>query len=98
MVNSAVLNRFYLLNPYGIAKSSGCNNEISCGREKLEAIGEQNQKVDPAGTTRGGDAAISGARRHPLVVLDNALSRKLLGMSFLSRVRWTQDHGELVLE
>jgi aspartyl protease family protein len=33
-----------------------------------------------------------------LVVPDSALSGNLLGMSFLSRVRWTQDHGELVLE
>jgi aspartyl protease family protein len=33
-----------------------------------------------------------------LVVPDRALSGNLLGMSFLSRVRWTQDHGELVLE
>jgi len=33
-----------------------------------------------------------------LVVPDNALNVNLLGMSFLSRVRWTQDHGELVLE
>ena len=33
-----------------------------------------------------------------LVVPDNALNVNLLGMSFLSRVRWTQDRGELVLE
>jgi aspartyl protease family protein len=33
-----------------------------------------------------------------LVVPDSALSGNLLGMSFLSRVRWTQDHGQLVLE
>ena len=33
-----------------------------------------------------------------LVVPDSALNVNLLGMSFLSRVRWTQDHGELVLE
>lgn len=33
-----------------------------------------------------------------LVVPDNALNVNLLGMSFLSRVRWTQDRGQLVLE
>jgi aspartyl protease family protein len=33
-----------------------------------------------------------------LVVPDKALNINLLGMSFLSRVRWTQDHGQLVLE
>ena len=33
-----------------------------------------------------------------LVVPDDALNVNLLGMSFLSRVRWTQDRGELVLE
>ena len=33
-----------------------------------------------------------------LVVPDEVLNVNLLGMSFLSRVRWTQDHGELVLE
>jgi len=33
-----------------------------------------------------------------LVVPDAALNVNLLGMSFLSRVRWTQDHGEFILE
>jgi aspartyl protease family protein len=33
-----------------------------------------------------------------LVVPDNALNINLLGMSFLSRVRWNQDRGQLVLE
>ena len=33
-----------------------------------------------------------------LVVPDDALNINLLGMSFLSRVRWTQDHGQLMLE
>jgi len=33
-----------------------------------------------------------------LVVPDNALNVNLLGMSFLSRLRWTQDRGQLVLE
>ena len=33
-----------------------------------------------------------------LVVPDDVLNVNLLGMSFLSRVRWTQDHGQLVLE
>jgi aspartyl protease family protein len=33
-----------------------------------------------------------------LVVPDAALNVNLLGMSFLSRVRWTQDRGQLVLE
>jgi aspartyl protease family protein len=33
-----------------------------------------------------------------LIVPDDALNVNLLGMSFLSRVRWTQDHGQLVLE
>jgi len=33
-----------------------------------------------------------------LVLHDDALSVNLLGMSFLSRVRWKQERGELVLE
>lgn len=33
-----------------------------------------------------------------LVVPDSALSANLLGMSFLSRVRWTHETGRLVLE
>lgn len=33
-----------------------------------------------------------------LVIPDAALSVNLLGMSFLSRVRWTQERGQLVLE
>ena len=32
------------------------------------------------------------------VVPDEALSTNLLGMSFLSRVKWTHDRGRLVLE
>ena len=35
----------------------------------------------------------------PAVVLaDDSLGVNLLGMSFLSRVRWSHDHGKLVLE
>ncbi len=33
-----------------------------------------------------------------LVHADNALSVNLLGMTFLSKVRWTHDRGKLVLE
>jgi len=33
-----------------------------------------------------------------LVVSDEALSVNLLGMSFLSRIRWTHERGRLVLE
>jgi aspartyl protease family protein len=33
-----------------------------------------------------------------LVVPDDALNVNLLGMSFLSRVRWTHERGQLVLE
>jgi aspartyl protease family protein len=33
-----------------------------------------------------------------LVVPDEALTTNLLGMSFLSRVKWTHDRGRLVLE
>ncbi len=33
-----------------------------------------------------------------IVVPDNALKENLLGMSFLSRVRWTHDRGRLVIE
>ena len=32
------------------------------------------------------------------VVPDEALSTNLLGMTFLSRVKWTHDRGRLVLE
>jgi aspartyl protease family protein len=33
-----------------------------------------------------------------LVLFDEALNVNLLGMSFLSRIRWTHDRGRLVLE
>jgi aspartyl protease family protein len=33
-----------------------------------------------------------------IVVADNALNVNLLGMTFLSRVRWTHDRGRLILE
>ena len=33
-----------------------------------------------------------------LIVPDGALKVNLLGMSFLSRVRWTHERGRLVLE
>jgi len=33
-----------------------------------------------------------------LVVADEALSTNLLGMTFLSRIKWTHDRGKLVLE
>ena len=33
-----------------------------------------------------------------LVMPDEALSTNLLGMSFLSRVKWAHDRGRLVLE
>ena len=33
-----------------------------------------------------------------IVVPDDALTENLLGMTFLSRVRWTHDRGKLVLE
>ena len=33
-----------------------------------------------------------------LVVPDESLSTNLLGMTFLSRVKWTHDRGRLVLE
>ena len=32
------------------------------------------------------------------VIPDELLSTNLLGMSFLSRVKWTHDRGRLVLE
>ena len=33
-----------------------------------------------------------------VVFPDQSLGQNLLGMSFLSRVRWQQDHGRLILE
>ena len=33
-----------------------------------------------------------------LITPDNALAVNLLGMSFLSHVRWTHEHGKLTLE
>ncbi len=35
---------------------------------------------------------------HALVVPDNALNVNLLGMSFLSRVRWSHERGKLTIE
>jgi aspartyl protease family protein len=43
-----------------------------------------------------GDIMVRDVRA--IVVPDSALSVNLLGMSFLSRVRWTQERGQLVLE
>jgi aspartyl protease family protein len=43
-----------------------------------------------------GDITVRGVRA--LIVPDEALAVNLLGMSFLSRIKWTQDRGELVLE
>jgi aspartyl protease family protein len=43
-----------------------------------------------------GDIVVRDLRA--LVVPDNALSVNLLGMSFLSRVRWTHDRGKLTIE
>ena len=44
---------------------------------------------------------INGITAHDvaaLVVADDALSTNLLGMTFLSRIKWTHDRGKLVLE
>ena len=44
---------------------------------------------------------VSGITVHDveaLVVPDESLSTNLLGMSFLSRVKWSHDRGRLVLE
>jgi aspartyl protease family protein len=43
-----------------------------------------------------GDIVVRDLRA--LVVPDNALSVNLLGMSFLSRVRWTHERGKLTIE
>jgi len=43
-----------------------------------------------------GDIVVRDLRA--LVVPDNALNVNLLGMSFLSRVRWTHERGQLTLE
>jgi aspartyl protease family protein len=48
------------------------------------------------GTVEIGDITVRNVRA--LVLRDDALDVNLLGMSFLSRVRWTQERGELVLE
>jgi len=48
------------------------------------------------GTVEIGDITVRNVRA--LVLRDDALGVNLLGMSFLSRVRWTQERGELVLE
>ena len=33
-----------------------------------------------------------------MVIPDDQLNTNLLGMTFLSRVKWTHEHGRLVLE
>ena len=47
-------------------------------------------------TVEVGDIVVRNVRA--LVHPDEALGVNLLGMSFLSRVRWTHERGKLVLE
>ena len=60
------------------------------------ANGEGRGALITLGAIEVGDITVRDVRA--LVLRDEALSVNLLGMSFLSRVRWTQERGELVLE
>ena len=60
------------------------------------ANGEGRGALVELGTVEIGDITVRNVKA--LVLRDDALGVNLLGMSFLSRVRWTQERGELVLE
>lgn len=60
------------------------------------ANGEGRGALVELGTVEVGDITVRNVKA--LVLRDDALGVNLLGMSFLSRVRWTQERGELVLE
>jgi len=60
------------------------------------ANGEGRGALVELGMVEIGDITVRNVRA--LVLRDDALGVNLLGMSFLSRVRWTQERGELVLE
>jgi aspartyl protease family protein len=60
------------------------------------ANGEGRAAVVELHTVEVGDIVVRDLRA--LVVPDNALNVNLLGMSFLSRVRWTHERGQLTLE
>ncbi|HVG50064.1 MAG TPA: TIGR02281 family clan AA aspartic protease [Xanthobacteraceae bacterium] len=65
------------------AKVSTANGVVKAARAELN-------RVDIGGVTVRNVAA--------LVLPDEALSQNLLGMSFLSRLRWEQKNGKLILE
>jgi aspartyl protease family protein len=65
------------------AKVSTANGVVKAARAELN-------RVDIGGVTVRNVAA--------LVLPDEALGHNLLGMSFLSRLRWEQKNGKLVLE
>jgi len=60
------------------------------------ANGEGRAAVVELRTVEAGDITVRDLRA--LVVPDAALSVNLLGMSFLSRVRWTHERGKLIIE
>jgi|SRR5262245_603457 len=60
------------------------------------ANGEGGAAVVELHSVEVGDIVVSDLRA--LVVPDNALNVNLLGMSFLSRVRWTHERGKLTIE
>jgi aspartyl protease family protein len=60
------------------------------------ANGEGRGALVELGMVEIGDITVRNVKA--LVLRDDALGVNLLGMSFLSRVRWTQERGELVLE
>jgi aspartyl protease family protein len=60
------------------------------------ANGEGRAALVDLHTVEVGDIVVRNLRA--LVVPDAALGMNLLGMSFLSRVRWTYERGQLVLE
>lgn len=60
------------------------------------ANGEGRAALVELGMVEVGDIVVRHLRA--LVVPDSALGVNLLGMSFLSRVRWTHERGRLVLE
>lgn len=60
------------------------------------ANGQGRAAVVELGSVEVGDVIVRDVRA--FVLRDDALATNLLGMSFLSRVRWRQQDGELILE
>jgi len=88
-VSSIALNRVLGQNPTEIFGSLSANGQVFILNPNGVLFGRGAQ-VDVGGLVAYNVRAI--------VIPDESLGQNLLGMSFLSRVRWSQANGRLVLE